>query len=172
MSSTAFRRRTLLSAFAALVAIPLAGIAQPTAQAVRYSDELKEVRSATARLHALEQARKAGYLPGSPCVASPAGVMGVHYENAALMATPEVDPLRPEILLYAPDRNGKLKLVALEYWRAAAGAVSAPVLFGQTFQGPMEGHSPVMAAHYDLHVWVWKDNPAGTFADFNPTLTC
>ena len=27
-------------------------------------------------------------------------------------------------------------------------------------------------AFYELHAWVWKDNPAGTFADYNPDVTC
>jgi hypothetical protein len=49
----------------------------------------------------------------------------------------------------------------------------APVLFGSVaFNGPMAGHSPGMPWHYDQHVWVWSDNPAGTFAQFNPRLSC
>jgi hypothetical protein len=27
-------------------------------------------------------------------------------------------------------------------------------------------------AFYELHIWAWKDNPRGTFADFNPNVTC
>jgi hypothetical protein len=48
-------------------------------------------------------------------------------------------------------------------------------LFGQPFDGPMEGHEPLMphsTHHYDLHVWLWKENPAGLFKPTNPTLTC
>ena len=29
-----------------------------------------------------------------------------------------------------------------------------------------------MPIHYDLHVWVWRDSPAGTFSTFNPTVGC
>jgi hypothetical protein len=25
---------------------------------------------------------------------------------------------------------------------------------------------------YELHVWAWKDNPHGSFADWNPKATC
>ena len=25
---------------------------------------------------------------------------------------------------------------------------------------------------YELHVWAWKNNPSGTFADWNPNVSC
>ena len=40
------------------------------------------------------------------------------------------------------------------------------------FDGPMEGHSPVMPRHYDLHVWVWHHNPSGMFSMWNPNVSC
>lgn len=39
----------------------------------------------------------------------------------------------------------------------------------------MEGHYPLMPAelhHYDLHVWLFKTNPAGLFSVTNPTVKC
>ena len=27
-------------------------------------------------------------------------------------------------------------------------------------------------AFYELHVWAWKHNPSGMFADWNPTVSC
>jgi hypothetical protein len=36
----------------------------------------------------------------------------------------------------------------------------------------MPGHNPTMPVHYDLHVWIWKANPSGLFAPFNPALSC
>ncbi|NEA68145.1 hypothetical protein [Streptomyces sp. SID12488] len=47
-----------------------------------------------------------------------------------------------------------------------------PSMFGVPFDGPMLGHAPGMPIHYDLHAWVWKNNPSGTFARWNPTVTC
>jgi hypothetical protein len=26
--------------------------------------------------------------------------------------------------------------------------------------------------HYDLHVWLYRENPRGTFAQFNPNVNC
>ena len=140
--------------------------------------ELQAVKAATARYHSFKQARRAGYsVAGEPCVASPLGTMGIHATNAALMANPGINPLRPEILLYVRKGNGKLRLVGLEYWKADADGKLAtandrPSLFGHAFDGPMPGHNPTMPVHYDLHVWIWKANPSGMFAQFNPTLSC
>jgi hypothetical protein len=142
------------------------------------SPELQAVRAAVARYHSYDQAQADGYsLAGEPCVASPAGAMGFHAVNRALLQDPALDPLRPEILLYTRASDGSLKLVGVEYWRADADqnlATNAdqPSLFGHAFDGPMLGHNPTMPIHYDMHVWVAEQNPAGVFAQFNPTLSC
>ena len=47
-----------------------------------------------------------------------------------------------------------------------------PSLFGMPFDGPMAGHEEGMPIYYDLHVWLWKKNPSGMFARWNPTVTC
>jgi hypothetical protein len=142
------------------------------------ADELQAVKAAMARYHSFEQAQKDGYsIVGEPCVASPLGTMGIHAENGEMMADPAIDPLRPELLLYVPKPNGKLQLVGIEYWKADADqnlatAGDRPSLFGVPFDGPMPGHNPTMPIHYDLHVWLYADNPSGMFAPFNPTLSC
>src|SRR5918996_3848842 len=137
------------------------------------SDEIQALKAATARYHSFEQAERDGYtVAGEPCVASPEGTMGIHAINPALIADPVIDPLRPEILLYVPGENGKLRLVGVEYLVLDAdGDLDRPSVFGQAFDGPMEGHTPTMPVHYDLHVWVWSDNPSGLFAMFNPDLS-
>ena len=138
--------------------------------------ELQAVRAAVARYHSVAQAEADGYVRSSPCEASPPGTMGIHYRNPALFA-PGNDPLRPEILLYLPTEQGSLKLVAVEYFAADADQDLAtdadrPSLFGQPFNGPMLGHHPAMPVHYDLHVWVAEENPAGVFAMWNPAIRC
>jgi hypothetical protein len=170
--------RAILSRIAAVVAI-VAGLSAAAVPALAGESDgsLQEAKAATARFHSIVQAEKAGYVLGSPCISSPAGAMGFHYENHQLMADPAVDATQPEILLYAPGPSGRLQLVGIEYWKADADQNPAttsdrPSLFGQPFNGPMPGHHPGMPIHYDLHVWLWQDNPAGTFAPFNPTVTC
>jgi hypothetical protein len=140
--------------------------------------ELQAAKAATARYHSFKQALRAGYsVVGEPCVTSPLGTMGIHAVNAKLMADPTINPRQPEILLYVHKPNGRMRLVGLEYWKADADgnlatADDRPSAFAQPFDGPMPGHNPTMPLHYDLHVWIWKDNPSGLFAQFNPALSC
>ena len=151
-------------------------------------DELAEARRATARFHRLEEALAAGYELGwvngsgariiTGCVSNPtAGAMGYHYFNAELMADLAVDPLAPEALVYESTPDGGLKLVALEWvvrgpesnppgWPAGA---SPPTLFGMDMHILVPPPGP---AFYLMHAWVWKNNPAGMFADWNPEVTC
>jgi hypothetical protein len=163
----------------AVTCVLVAGAALVAAVAMAApSDELQAVKAAMARYHSFDQAEKDGYsVVGEPCVASPLGTMGIHAENEALMADPAIDPLRPELLLYVPKASGKLQLVGVEYWKADADqslatANDRPSVFGMPFDGPMPGHNPTMPVHYDLHVWLFADNPSGLFAPFNPTLSC
>jgi hypothetical protein len=141
-------------------------------------DDLQAAKAVAARYHSFAQAEKDGYtIAGEPCVAEAPGTMGIHAINPALIGDPAIDPLRPEILLYVPKKNGKLELVGLEYFKIDADGNLAtdndrPSVFGHAFDGPMPGHNPTMPVHYDLHVWLYADNPSGLFAPFNPSLSC
>jgi len=102
------------------------------------------------------------------------GAMGVHFFNAAY-ASPPPDPAHPPILIYEPVGD-RLELVGVEWFVTLdSGVKERPVLFGQPFQGPMEGHEPLIpqaVTHYDLHAWLFKDNPRGMFAPTNPDVVC
>lgn len=145
--------------------------------------QLAQARAATARYHDVSVALQEGFIPVSPCISSPAGTMGFHYLNPSrLDGTAVVD--EPEILLYL-EENGQLRLVAVEYVvpvfqdghpyfgsEPPADPGPNPQLFGKPFDGPMPGHAPDDPWHFDLHVWLWRHNPAGRFAQFNPSLSC
>jgi hypothetical protein len=144
--------------------------------------DLAAVRAATAPFHEVEAALAAGYVavPVEHCVAVPGvGGMGMHYINMDLVMDPAIDLTRPEVLLYEPTADGP-RLVGVEYFYAIGApdapipvpAPPAPVLFGRNFDGPMLGHEPGMPPHYDLHVWVWRNNPDGMFAPYNPNVSC
>jgi hypothetical protein len=155
--------------------------------AAELREALAPVRAATARFHDVQVALGAGYRPASPCEARPEGGMGIHYVHPALLGiTPGavpvsgtdavVDPEHPEVLLYEPQPDGTLRLVGVEYlvFAAAWDAVNAapPTFAREPFalmQGPMaHGFAP----HYELHVWLWRQNPEGTFKPWNPMVTC
>lgn len=128
----------------------------------------KQVRQATARFSSTTQAALAGYAEASPCVAQAGlGGMGVHWANVGLV-DPVFEPLQPEAVLYAPKRNGGLELVALEYIVIDIGQ-TAPTFESQPFD---VGGAPLPVPHWSLHVWVHRENPAGLFAPFNPTVVC
>lgn len=102
----------------------------------------------------------------------PKGGMGIHFVNLTIQGP--LDPKRPNVLIYEPV-DGKLQLVAAEWLVPVTVAKERPVLMGQPFQGPMEGHEPLIPqgfVHYDLHAWLFKDNPNGMFSPTNPDITC
>lgn len=136
--------------------------------------DLKAVREALGKYKDPIAAVHDGYFSTVGCIEYPDGGMGVHFLNTALMG-PEPDPLRPQVLIYEPDRD-QLRLVAAEWFvPLATGVKERPAIFGQPFNGPMEGHHPLMPSglhHYDLHVWLFKENPAGMFNPTNPNVKC
>ena len=102
----------------------------------------------------------------------PKGAMGVHFVNVTVSGPP--DPMKPNVLIYEPV-NGKLDLVGVEWLVPLAAVNERPSLLDQPFQGPMEGHEPIIPKefhHYDLHAWLFKDNPLGMFAATNPKVNC
>ncbi len=130
------------------------------------------VRDALSKYKDEAEARKDGYMPVSPCESLPGqGGMGIHYLNPALGSDLTNDPFKPELLLYAPNAEGGLTLIGVEYFQAAVGQ-PAPSIVGQTFDGPMPGHNPQMPVHYDLHVWLYRYNNTGLFSIWNPRVTC
>ena len=181
-----------LAAFLLLLSASLAwaapgGVSNPSAL-----KQLAAVRQATHKYHDVGVAEADGYVSTEECVQVPGmGGMGIHYVNGALLGDISVDHLAPEVLLYVPADDG-LKLVAVEYVMTALALVDGvpqpwlevtpppgevwvttnPVLFGQTFNGPMPPHGPGEPWHYELHAWVWQGNAHGVFADFNPNLSC
>jgi len=151
-----------------------------SARAARFGQahDLERARAATRRFRDVDVAREAGYATSGECAQDPKyGGMGIHYSNPDLVADGKLDISKPEILVYQPQPNGKPRLGAVEYFQADADQDLAtdpdrPSLFGMPFDGPMLGHEPGMPIHYDLHVWLYRHNPAGLFAMWNPTVRC
>ena len=149
---------------------------------------LARSRRATARYQNVDRALADGYGPASPCVYLPDGdgnevaAMGYHYANFDLV-DPVVDPAAPEILLYEPMRNGKLRLVGVEFMvPASPDDEGAPTLDGVEFNAHLNPPDPengidgdthgIPFPHYDLHVWTWRNNPDGMFKGHNPKVSC
>jgi len=165
---------------------------------------LAEVRALTERFQDVRTALAEGYLrdPFDLCdtaemLGRPAalGAMGVHYFRPDLLGitkppSPRVngdgthtDFRKPSILIYEPQADGSLQLVAVENlvfalaWKAK-GNLERPSFHGVPYDAMSD--DPETAAdeahmfepHFDRHVWIYRDNPNGVFAPFNPRVTC
>jgi hypothetical protein len=135
-----------------------------------------QVRRATQAYHDVAAARAAGYAQFLGCVSGPQeGAMGIHFVNADLVGDGVLDPARPEALMYEP-RGDRLRFVGVEYivlaeaWDARNSA--PPTLLGQSFHYTGSPNRYGIPAFYALHVWAWKQNPRGTYVDWNPHWEC
>ncbi|HNP34784.1 MAG TPA: hypothetical protein PKK10_02920 [Woeseiaceae bacterium] len=120
-----------------------------------------------------------GYLPASGCVSGPnGGAMGIHYARFDLVGDGALDATTPELLVYEPNRWGKMRLVAVEYlvikeaWEAKNGVGTPAILDGQHMMLTGAPNQYGLPAHYMLHVWAFKNNKSGVFAPYNPAVTC
>jgi hypothetical protein len=148
-------------------AVLIAGCSDSTSSQNR---DLTTLRNVTSPFRTFSAAADAGYSAKiTSCMAdATAGGMGFHYGNTALIdGTVSVD--KPELLLYEPQADGSEELVAVEYiipYTAHARSDTPPVLFGQQFK------QNDTFQLWGLHVWAWKNNPSGLYADWNPNVNC
>ena len=191
---------SLSAAFAAAMAASSSG--RPGAN----PDEptLKEVRQATERFRDVNVALAEGYIrdPSNLCdtaemMGRPAalGAMGIHYFRPDLLGitqppSPRVngfgthtDFRKPSILIYEPQADGSLQLVAVENlvfaaaWRAA-GHTDPPSFHGVKWDSMADDpntavdEAHMFEPHFDRHVWIYRENPNGVFAQFNPAVSC
>jgi len=126
------------------------------------------VRTANARFADVAVAISEGYAP-IPCVSGiDGGAMGIHYVNSKLIEDEAIDIAHPEAVMYEPGADGKLTLIAVEYITPKGPAELDGHLFSFTNAPNRYG----LPAFYELHVWAWRHNPTGAFADMNPNASC
>jgi hypothetical protein len=139
---------------------------------------VKIVRESTARFRDVRVAEAEGYGLMFGCVSgSDVGAMGMHFVNGSLIGDDVLDPTHPEIVIYEPTADGKLRLIGADFlvfkdvWDAGKHD-GPPQLMGQLlhlFDAPNRFGLPPF---YTLHVWAWKDNPNGTFVNWHPKVSC
>jgi hypothetical protein len=203
------RARMLRAIAAAVVCAAAASAGEALADAAKSSPgsgepTLAEVRAATERFRDVNVALAEGYQrdPLDLCetavdMGQPAelGAMGIHFARLDLLGVtappdPRVDGngvhtdfLEPAILIYEPQADGSLELVAVENLVFAkawteAGNDAPPTFHGVTYDTMIDDPAtPIDEAHlfephHDRHVWIYRENPNGVFAPFNPAVTC
>lgn len=173
-----------------------------TTAALAVDVDLDQLRSDVEKYKDVNVALADGYiLPENHCVSAKGeglppelGAMGLHYINPRLLeitaAEPRVDGKstytdwkQPSVLIYEPQEDGSLELVAVENlvfeaaWKAS-GKTEQLVLNGRKWDHMAddpatpgdEAHG--FMPHYDQHVWLFRENPMGTLMPFNPAATC
>jgi hypothetical protein len=138
---------------------------------------VKLVRESTERFKDVEVAKAEKYELAFGCVSGPDyGAMGMHFVNFPLVLDGVLEPTRPEIVIYEPLPNGRLRLIGADYlvlaeaWHATHS--SPPELGGQLlhfFEAPNRFGLPPF---YTLHVWAWKENPTGAFVNWHANVSC
>lgn len=169
--------RRLIVGLVVVAALVVASFGAAVGAAAR-ADELAAVRAATARFHSFKAAEAAGYGLFYRCTDETGlGAMGQHYVNGGLVGDAVLDPRAPEAIMYEPLPGGGQRLVGVEWvvfqsaWEAA-GKTGTPSLFGRSLKLVPEPNRYGIPAFYQLHAWVWKPNPAGTYQDWNPRVSC
>ncbi len=165
--------------------------------------DMDALRAAVEKYKDVNVALAEGFIPdpSGHCVSAaheglPAewGAMGIHYLRPDLLGLVEgtervdgtgthTDFMQPAVLLYEPQADGSLVLVAIENlvfekaWMEA-GNGGPPMMNGRhwdhmsddpaTASDEAHGFMP----HYDQHVWLFRENPSGDLMPFNPAVTC
>jgi hypothetical protein len=199
--------RTTLLSIVMLAAHGCTTVSSPTIATSKPSPgepTLAEVRMATERFQDVNVALAEGYIrdpmnlcDDAPMMGRPAslGAMGIHYFRPDMLGVtappdPRVDGSgthtdfrKPSILIYEPQADGSLELVAVENlvfqkaW-ADTGATQPPSFHGVAWDNMKDDpatqvdEAHMFEPHFDRHVWIYRENPNGVFAQFNPAVSC
>lgn len=164
----------LLGAVASAVTLPAIALADDDATPL-----VDTVHNATARYVDINVALAEGFVQATPCVSGPdTGAMGVHFVLPARISAGVLNPTEPEALIYQPMGKGSMRLVGVEFivlasvWEANNGASAVPALAGNLLNYVAAPNRYGLPAFYEIHVWAWRHNPKGTYADWNTHVTC
>lgn len=201
--------KVLWSVFAALLIVPISNTAlvaqgnNAVSKPGMNEPTLQEIRTATKKYMDVNVALADGYIadPMNICematmMGRPAedGGMGIHYFRPDLLGITATEPrvdgmgthtdfLQPAVLIYEPQADGSMELIAVENlvfrkaWHAA-GNDSPPSFHGVAYDHMVDNpnteldEAHMFEEHYDRHVWVYRENPNGVFTPFNPNVSC
>jgi hypothetical protein len=147
-------------------------------QKKKFNELVATVRTATEQFQNPADAEGMDYHLKFGCVSGgDFGAMGLHFVNMNLIGDDIIDPMKPEIILYEALPNGRLRLSGADFlvfadvWNSKHPE-GPPELGGQLFHFFDAPNRFGLPPFYTLHVWAWKDNPAGTFTNWNPKVSC
>jgi hypothetical protein len=155
----------------AATAVSANGRAARDGQASDVAAQLGRLRQLIGPLHNVAAGEAAQYIKPIPgCfINADLGGMGFHFAKESAIDG-NLNELEPEILVYEPEKDGRLQLVAVEFvvpFEIAPENGPAPTLFNGRAFTPFHDNGV-----WGLHAWIFKNNPSGMFADWNPTVNC
>lgn len=191
---------------AAWASVSLAALALSSCTKEAPEPSLEQVKAAAEKYRDVNVAKAEGYTTDNKCTTAEMlgfpqqqGAMGLHYVRRDLLGLPpkpkvaaagrvrgtgtHTDFLQPSMLVYEPQPDGSLRLVAVENlvfasaWRSS-GKKEPPTFHGEPYVLLLdkpetkvdEAHG--WEPHYELHLWLFRDNPNGMYAEFSPQVTC
>jgi len=180
----AVRTASTVGVLLMMFALPSSAGAQNHSHAVASSNRnlnalVQAVREATERFKDVTAAENEDYHLLFGCVTDDdKGAMGLHWVNLPLVFDGgELDPTRPEIILYEPLPSGRLRITGADFLVIAkdwddAHPGNPPQLMGQLFHRFESPNRFGLPAFYTLHVWAWKESPSGTFVNWHDNVSC
>lgn len=161
------RQAVLLTLSAAVLVAGACSSRGPTAPD-EVEQAVSDLRDLTQPYQDIDAARAAGWdIQITDCMSDAQGAMGFHFGKGDHIDA-VVESMKPEVLMYEPAADGRMKLVGIEYvvpfdaWQSS----SPPTLLGRNF----ERNETFQV--WALHMWIWRDNPAGVFASWNADVSC
>lgn len=159
-----------LSASIVTVAACAGRTAPPAAPDPQTGATITALREATRPFQDLAAAIRAGYAADvAACIVHEHhGAMGYHHINRSYVER-DISVERPQFLLYERLPNGQYRLNGVEFFIPYRlwPRDSTPPVFLQQRMKPEDTFQ-----YWYLHVWAWRKNPEGMFADFNPAVQC
>jgi len=146
-----------------------------------FSPLIKKVKYATAKYKDINVAlnKEKGWAVATPCVSGPDhGAMGIHVVQGSRIADGDLNPYKPEALIYEPQPDGSFRLVGVEFiqlaedWGTRNPNGGPPSVEGNLMNLVGFPNRFGLPAFYELHIWAWEDNPNGNFSDWNNRVTC
>lgn len=146
----------------------------PAVESPNLVDQIEPVRDRLRDLLVGKDALENGYENTERCIATDDGGYGIPFVKADADRSGGTDPNDPPILLYQLTTNWSYQLMGAEWYVPTSEAPGPPRLFGRDFHAGTDGHSPAtdQPEHYGLHAWLFRANPRGLFATYNPTVVC
>lgn len=158
------RRRELLRSTASAASVATVGCLglgpSPEERLESYDDELLALGD-------LESALDAGYETAGRYVRTDEGALGEPFYNRDVT---DLSPTQPHAVVFDLTDDGGYEPLGLKWFAPADDRDEPPSLFGREFDGPIQTGIAGVPEHYALHAWLFRDNPEGTFALYNPAV--